>query len=224
MSDSDTNDRLQEIVRSYLRSRNEPPLRDHDAMHKEATKLFQQGKKLQDRAQLYLEMFSIFHNAHLNPSISPDAWDNLIRDRLEDDMQILLHIFPREEWPEGIAYPNLVAVAGHMDIRVAIDKANILIDKTSILAEKSDRITQVVELYVKAQADPDTSLLRWGEVTRCFDEEDFQFIKEIFPIASWPPERYGVPYPNLVALVKWNNEQQVMLEAWREVLQRRHDL
>jgi hypothetical protein len=97
----------------------EPPLRDASAAIHEIIALFEQATEVIQRARRIAEMSKIFCDGYVEDNVSPRAWDNLVRDFSEQDMQIVHRVFSEHEWPTHIPYPNFVALVGHIDGSVA---------------------------------------------------------------------------------------------------------
>lgn len=210
MADQAKNESLRQIARQYLRARGEPSLRDDDDILREAHLLITHGNKLTQQAEFLVEMAELFGTRLLDPSTLPDAWDNLVRDHSEEDMAMLHRLFPHHSWPLGVAYPNLVALVGHVDAGVVRNQLVAMMDVASLFMEKAIRVGTMAVMYTSAHRNPlSTSSQTWEEAVRDFEYEDFDVVREVFPRELWPHERHRVPYPNLVALVRWNNEQWV---------------
>lgn len=86
------------------------------------------------------------------------------------------------------------------------------------LATRAMRLQEVADVYFIALTEPSTSLNKLDEVTGDYDEEDLEAVREMSQRESWPPEKYGVPYPNLVALARWNDRKRAVQSAPLEVV------
>jgi hypothetical protein len=128
----------------------------------------------------------------------------------DEDMEIVHRLFPRCSWPSEVAYPNLIALVGHISVDVAANKAVTMIDVASLFIERALCVGTMAVIYSSANRNPlGTNSGTWAEAVRDFEDEDFETVRGVFPRNAWPHERHQVPYPNLVALVRWNNEMRM---------------
>jgi hypothetical protein len=207
MADQETQNSFAQIVTDYLRSRGEPRLRNQITLTLDAVALLMPATRLLYSAQRIVAMAHIFSSAYLDSTIIPQAWDDLVRDYPVEDMQVVRTIFPEDEWPQGIPYPNLVALVGHLDRNRAADKTEALAAIVRVRKVKGSRLRDIVILFQDAINDPQTHHSRWDQLVAGFEDADLEPVREYFSREMWPPERYSVPYPNLVAFAKWHVEK-----------------
>jgi hypothetical protein len=207
MADKETQNSFAQIVTDYLRSRGEPRLRDQITLTLDAVALLMPATRLLYSAQRIVAMAHIFSSAYLDSTIIPQAWDDLVRDYPVEDMQVVRTIFPEDEWPQGIPYPNLVALVGHLDRNRAADKTEALAAIVRVRKVKGSRLRDIVILFQDAINDPQTHHSRWDQLVAGFEDADLEPVREYFSREMWAPERYNVSYPNLVAFAKWHVEK-----------------
>lgn len=66
------------------------------------------------RIMSLLKMIQLFESACKETVTDPGAWNRLVADFDEDDLELEREHFPRSAWPaeeHGVPYPNLVALA-----------------------------------------------------------------------------------------------------------------
>lgn len=86
MANQLTLDSLRQVARTYLRARGEPTLRDATAAIHETTTLSEQATELIQRARRVVEISKTFRDGHMEDSIPPCAWDDLVLDYFEEDI------------------------------------------------------------------------------------------------------------------------------------------
>jgi len=140
MTDQETRNLLHQVADSYVRSRGEPPLRDQVSLIQDAIALIDRATQMLESAQRIMSMSDIFRNKHFDPSIPSEAWDELVLDYSTDELDVVRALFPEAEWPNSIPYPNLVALVGHIDQDVAVDRATAMVASANALALHSSRL------------------------------------------------------------------------------------
>jgi hypothetical protein len=207
MADQRTFDALEQVAADYVRSTGEPPCRKQDTMQREAAAIMIASKAMIKRGERILLMADMFLQRHTDATIIPSAWDDLVRDFSIEDMETVHRLFPQNEWPPEIPYPNLVALVGHIEIHSTVARVHSMTDVMNLLIERAYRLFSIAELYIEAQTNSNMGIERWDEAVRDMDDDDLEPVRRLFPREEWPT-KYGVPYPNLVALVKWTTMKQ----------------
>jgi hypothetical protein len=208
MADQHTCDLLEQIAKDYLRSTGESSLRKTITMIQEAITLTERAQEMFEIAEHILHICFLFRNAHEDPRMDPRVWDNA--DFSADGLEVVKQVFPEHEWPDSISYPNLVAFAGHIEESVDVARAVIMVVEARLLAKRAECIVRIVELYLDGLHTPSTEPYGWDQIASNMDDVVVGIVQEIFPKETWPPEKYGVPYPNLVALSKWTQRTRVV--------------
>lgn len=206
MSGHNTQHQLRQMSARYLRARGVPRLRDAAVTQKEASDLLDVSGVLLNTARNIMNMSNLFRDAHLDPNIQPSVWDSLVRNYSAEELEIVRQTFPREQWPDDIPYPNLVALVGHIDETLAIEKAVSLAEVSKNLANRSISLIAIANAYITALIDPATDPEMWDALVSDLSEDDLEPVRELFPRDTWPAD---IPYPNLVALAKWIIETRV---------------
>jgi hypothetical protein len=215
MADQRTFDALQHVATDYVHSSGEPPCHKQDTMQRETAAILIASKAMIERGERILFMADMFLQRHTDATIMSSAWDDLVHDFSIEDMETVHALFPQNEWPPEIPYPNLVALVGHIAIHSAVARFHSMTDVMNILIDRAYRLFSIGELYIEAQTNWNKGVERWDEAVRDMDDDDLEPVRKLFPQEEWPT-KYGVLYPNLVALVKWTTMkrfQQLLLLA-----------
>jgi hypothetical protein len=91
----------------------------------------------------------------------------------------------------------------------AIDRVMSMQNVANTFAKRGNRLFTIADLYFEAQNNSNTSVDRWDEAVQDMDCDDLEPVRRLFPKEKWPT-KYGVPYPNLVALVKWTTKPSLI--------------
>jgi hypothetical protein len=102
----------------------------------------------------------------------------------------------------------MMSLVGNMEMPSAIDRINSMQNVANTLAKRGDRLFMIADLFLEAQRNSHTSVNRWNEAVQDMNDYELGAVRKLFPNEGWPT-KYGVPYPNLVALVKWTTKQRL---------------
>ncbi|KAF2832717.1 hypothetical protein CC86DRAFT_425334 [Ophiobolus disseminans] len=75
-------------------------------------------------------------------------------------------------------------------------------------ATRASRLAAMAELFDDAIQHPRMNQGQRDDLVADYEDADLQPVRERFPREGCSPERYSVPYLNLVAYVRWNVEQR----------------
>jgi hypothetical protein len=153
-----------------------------------------------------MNMSNLFRDAHFDPSIQPSAWDSLVYDYSGEEVDIVRQTFPQEQWPNDIPCPNLVALVGHIDENLAIEKAVSLAEVSKDLAKRSISLIAIANAYITAQTDPSMDPETRDALVSDLSKLNMEPVHDLSPRDTWPAV---VPYLNLVALAKWTIKTRV---------------